>query len=59
MTFLVPDLSHLKFSVQEFALPIQKKVCSDFEVSTFLRSDASLECLQSVLQGVYDDFFGS
>ena len=59
MTFLVPDLSHLKFSVQEFALPIQKNVCSDFEVSTFLRSDASLECLQSVLQGVYDDFFGS
>ena len=49
---LVPDSSYLKFPVKEFALPIQRKVCSDLEVSTILRSDSSLQCLQSVLQGV-------
>ena len=51
-TSLVPDWSQWCISRQECSLQVSRKLCINFEVSSFIRSATSPRCLQSVLQGV-------
>ena len=51
-TSLVPDWSQWCISRQECSIQVSRKLCINFEVSSFIRSTPSPRCLQSVLQGV-------
>ena len=58
-TCLVPHCSQWCISRQECSMHVTRKLCINFEVSSFLRSTLSPRCLQSVLQGVQEDMLGS
>ena len=51
-TCLVPDCSQWCISRQECSIHVARKFCTNFDVSSFLRSTPSPRCLQTFLQGV-------